>query len=122
MSLLGFLRALLGPNQSGGAAAVVTQGPHPANVPGVFYVEDGCCMACGVPEDVAPELFGWIDDANHCFVKRQPVDDAEFAQMLAAIQSAEAFCIRARNCPERWARQIRAVGEGDQIDSTVPDA
>jgi hypothetical protein len=28
--------------------------PHPANVPGDFYVEDGCCTMCEVPFAEAP--------------------------------------------------------------------
>ena len=36
--------------------------PHPANVPGDFYVEDGCCTMCLVPFTEAPELFGECQD------------------------------------------------------------
>ena len=44
--------------------------PHPANVPGPFYVEDGCCLACGVWEQEAPGLLAWLPDADvpHCYV------------------------------------------------------
>ena len=38
------------------------------NVIGPFYVEDGCCTLCAVPDAIAPELFykhfgdiGWVD-------------------------------------------------------------
>lgn len=70
--------------------------PHPANVPGQFYVEEGCCIACGVPEEIAPDLFGWVEGENHCFVKRQPSGAAELSQMLDAMCSSEVDCIRAR--------------------------
>ena len=49
--------------------------PHPEHATGPFYVEDGCCTACGVPEAMAPKLFAW-DGNSHCFVKRQPVTPA----------------------------------------------
>lgn len=43
--------------------------PYPKNVEGDFYVEDGCCTACDVPNYYAPELFEY-DDELHCFVAR----------------------------------------------------
>ena len=27
------------------------------NVAGDFYVEDGCCITCGVPTGIAPDIF-----------------------------------------------------------------
>ncbi len=72
--------------------------PHPSNVPGDFYVEDGCCTMCLVPFSEAPELFGEHQDArgSHCFVKQQPETPAEMAKMLNAIRCAELMCIRYR--------------------------
>ncbi len=53
--------------------------PHPSNVPGPFYVEYGCCITCGVWEDVAPDLLAWLEgDRPHCYVQRQPETDEEF--------------------------------------------
>ena len=53
--------------------------PHPANVPGPFYVEDGCCISCGRLEDVAPDLLAWLEDEDvpHCYVQRQPETDED---------------------------------------------
>ncbi len=34
---------------------------HPKSAPGDFYVEKGQCLACGVPQVVAPDLVGWAD-------------------------------------------------------------
>ena len=68
---------------------------YPANAPGEFYVEDQCCTLCGVPQVTAPELFSAIDDAaDHCYVKRQPANEAELARMLRTISGAELRCIR----------------------------
>jgi hypothetical protein len=80
--------------------------PHPANVPGPFYVENGCCMSCAVPESVAPELFGWLEDEPHCYVKRQPESPEEMAQMLEAMCSSEADCIRARSCSPEFLLEL----------------
>ncbi len=92
--------------------------PHPANVPGTFYVEDGCCISCGVWEDVAPDLLAWLPDGSysHCFVARQPETDEELSRMMDAMHFAEVDCIRARSCRPDWAERLRNAGLGDQID------
>src|SRR3954468_13491385 len=78
---------------------MVKRKPHPANVPGDFYVEDGCCTMCEVPFTFAPELFGEYQDPRgyaHCYVKRQPQTPSELSSMLDVIQCAELDCIRYR--------------------------
>ena len=92
--------------------------PHPANVPGPFYVEDGCCMSCGVWELEAPNLLGWVEDENtsHCYVKRQPETDSEFAQMMEAMKVGDADCIRVHNCRAGWLARLRKEGLGHHID------
>ena len=32
-----------------------------------FYVENGCCTSCGVPQLVAPDLVGWVEENTHCY-------------------------------------------------------
>lgn len=92
--------------------------PHPANVPGPFYVEDGCCLACGVWEAEAPGLLAWLPAADipHCYVARQPETEAEFGQMMSAMHFGEVDCIRVRNCKPDWAKRLREAGLGGQID------
>jgi hypothetical protein len=90
--------------------------PHPANVPGDFYVEDGCCTMCEVPFAEAPELFGTVHDPKgypHCFVKRQPATPAELDQMVSAIRCAELQCIRYRGVDRLI--QLRLVGDGEGV-------
>ena len=40
---------------------------------GDFYVQQGCCLSCGVPQEVAPTLVGWRDNQNStdCYWIRQ---------------------------------------------------
>ena len=93
--------------------------PHPANVPGPFYVEDGCCISCGVWEDVAPDLLAWQDvpdEYSHCYVSKQPETDAEFERMKQAMWIGEVDCIRVHNCRPNWERRLREAGFGHQID------
>jgi len=56
--------------------------PHSQNVPGPFYVEDGCCLLCDVPRSVAPEMFKYTDDQTHCFIYRQPESPADLEKMF----------------------------------------
>ena len=92
--------------------------PHPANVPGPFYVEDGCCLACGVWENEAPDLLAWLPDADtpQCYVARQPETDAEFDRMKAAMHVGEVDCLRVHACKPEWAARLRAEGLDHHID------
>lgn len=89
--------------------------PHSKNAPGDFYVENGCCMFCAVPSDIAPNLFAW-DGERHCYVARQPANDAETNQMLRAIRSAELGCIRYRGTDPQMFKRFGALGEPDLCD------
>jgi len=59
------------------------------NVPGDFYVEDGCCTLCGIPGVTAPELFGGFnpdgtipEGVEQCWIKRQPRSGAELDKIV----------------------------------------
>ncbi|MDT7533961.1 hypothetical protein OVY48_11055 [Sphingobium sp. SA2] len=91
--------------------------PHPANVPGSFYVENGCCLFCGVWEDVASDMMSWLgDDPGHCYISRQPQTDEEFGRMVEAMQINEVDCIRVRHCKSAWKDELIRQGLVDQID------
>ena len=93
--------------------------PHPKNVAGDFYVVNGCCTACGVPEGAAPELFAW-DKANHCFVKRQPKTRDDFERALHALRGAELQCIRYRGSDPDLMQRIADLGEPELCDLGPP--
>lgn len=98
--------------------------PHPANVPGDFYVEDGCCTMCLVPFAEAPELFGECQDPKgypHCFVKRQPETELEVKRMLSAIRCAELMCIRYRGNDRRIQLDLVESESGVVCDSLPTD-
>jgi hypothetical protein len=68
---------------------------HPLNVPGDFYVENGCCIACGVPESIAPELIGRTEEEVwHCYWKKQPKTKEEIKQAVDILHSQELGCHR----------------------------
>ncbi|UZK65512.1 ferredoxin [Sphingomonas sp. M1-B02] len=112
------LLALIGLRRAHASVEPFRLPPHPANVPGPFYVEDGCCISCGVWEDVAPDLLAWQEDgqSSHCYVARQPETDAEFGRMMAAMQVGEVDCIRVHNCQPDWARRLREAKLSHHID------
>jgi hypothetical protein len=89
--------------------------PHPSNVPGDFFVEDGCCLTCEVPFGDAPGLFAWAyspDGHPHCYVRKQPDTAEEREQMFAAIRHAEAGCIKYRGCDRAIQERLVEGGEG----------
>jgi len=94
--------------------------PFPENVPGDFYVEDGCCTSCGMPTSEAPELFAYAPD-GHCYVRKQPSSAKETWQMIGAFTVQDVGCIRYKG--KNRVVQIRLIGagEGDQCDHLSRD-
>lgn len=88
--------------------------PHPDNVDGPFYVVDGCCTSCGVPE-TAPDTFGFASD-GHCFVRRQPVNEDELHRMLRVVRTQELGCIRYRGNDSAVLRRLAEADEATQCD------
>jgi hypothetical protein len=98
--------------------------PHPANVPGDFYVEDGCCTMCEAPFGEAPGLFGVVQDAqgySHCHIQRQPQTSEEYEQMVMAIRVAEFRCIRYCGTDRLVQLRLIEVDEGEACDGLPPD-
>lgn len=89
------------------------------NVVGPFYVEDGCCTLCGVPQSMAPALFA-EDGQEHCYVRRQPNGEAETDAMLRVIATQELGCIRYGGSDHAILRRLVESGEGDQCDRPAP--
>ena len=91
--------------------------PHPENASGDFYVVDGCCTRCGVPEVEAPDIFALAtSDPSHCVIAKQPRTPAEVDRTLNAIQAAELGCIRYRGRNRAIIRKLEQMGEGGQYD------
>ena len=64
------------------------------NAPGDFFVQDDCCLLCGVPWHIAPDLFS--HDNTSCWVSRQPLTPDEQRRMLQVVETQELDCIRYR--------------------------
>ena len=98
--------------------------PHPANVSGDFFVEDGCCLTCDVPFNDAPDLFAWFVNSNggpHCYVKKQPLTPDEHKRMFTAISHAETGCIRYGGRDRTIQQRLVVIGEGSVCVDLPPD-
>jgi hypothetical protein len=68
---------------------------HSQPAKGDFYVNSDCCLACGVPQAIAPELVGSTEGEYwHCYWKRQPQNADEVAKALRILRTQEMFCHR----------------------------
>ncbi len=92
--------------------------PYGKNAAGAFYVVEGCCTLCGVPETVAPALFD--ADREQCFVRRQPATSRELGRMLLTVLTAEFACIRYRGDDAEILRRLAEMGEGQVCDVPPP--
>jgi hypothetical protein len=99
--------------------------PHKLNAPGDFYVEDGCCLACGIPESEAPELFAWEETENefhpghkssHCYVCRQPQTEAEIGKIISVMSYQELDCIRYKGTDPGILEKIERAGQAEYCD------
>jgi hypothetical protein len=89
------------------------------NVPGDFYVEDGCCVNCGVPMTEAPDLIRFDEDGleyPHCYVYRQPTTPDELDQMLGAMSFQEVGCIRYCGTNREILESFAAMGASAYCD------
>jgi hypothetical protein len=102
-----------------GQATMQVRKPHRLNVVGDFYVENGCCTACGVPELEAPALFAW-DQEHQCYVSKQPSNPDEVRGMLNAIACADLRCIRYRGRDPALLKALVDMGEVGQCDHPGP--
>src|SRR2546425_10393107 len=91
--------------------------PHPRNAVGDFYVERDCCTLCGVPWDVAPDLFSYDDTG--CWVARQPASATQETKMLEVFARQDLGCIRYRGRHPRILYALGGIGEQRQCDHPI---
>ena len=87
---------------------------HPKNAPGPFYVAEGECVGCGVPTEIAPDIFGSDDrgptSVARCFVRAQPCTAEALAEIVRAMTTAEVDCIRYRGCDPKTIAELDRQG------------
>jgi hypothetical protein len=92
---------------------------YPKNAPGDFYVEDGCCLLCGVPWYFAPDNFA-VDD-RQCYVQRQPANEAELIKMIKVMHIQELDCVRYKGRDRQIIDAIQSGSGGDQLIDAEED-
>ncbi len=88
----------------------------PRNVPGDFYVEEGCCMDCGLAEAEAPDLLASLKDVENCYFKKQPATPEELEQAVQAMRVSDMGCHRYGGKEAGILRRLRAEGLEAQCD------
>ena len=73
-------------------------------------------MCCDVPLNEAPELFEY-DQAQHCYVCKQPSNANELEQILNAIQFSETQCIRYRGNDPDLLKALKELDLAEVCDS-----
>src|SRR4030095_667258 len=94
--------------------------PHPNNVDGPFYVENGCCLSCDIPKSEAPGHFEYDDDF-HCYVSCQPQTQDETTKMIRVAWEAELQCIRYRGTDPDILRRLAELELRDICDIEPPE-
>lgn len=93
---------------------------HVNNVPGDFYVEDGCCTSCEIPFVEAPGHFAFGAD-GHCYVCKQPSTPQEADGMVHAAEVSELHCIRYAGSDPDILKKLIAVKRKDLCDVLQQD-
>ena len=94
--------------------------PHPLNVPGPFYVGDGCCTGCMAAVDEAQGLLRYDEPASNCYVLKQPSSADELTRMVRAASVAELQCLRYRGTDPSVLRRLAEAGLASLCDSPAP--
>jgi hypothetical protein len=89
---------------------------HPLNAEGPFYVENGCCLACDLPRQVAPDMFKYNETEGHCYVYKQPETQEQLCRMIEVVQCAELACVRCRSRDEHLLRRLKEKGLESECD------
>jgi len=65
---------------------------------------------------MAPEMFKYTADEQHCFVYRQPENSADWQKMIEVLQTQDIGCIRCCSRDRDVLRRLKALGLQDACD------
>ena len=75
--------------------STTSNSPNAVSARGDFYVQESCCLSCGVPQLIAPELVGWTEEKSpSCYWIRQPESPEEVDRAIKIIHTQELGCHR----------------------------
>ncbi len=73
-----------------------------------IYVQNDCCTGCGVPYQLAPELF--VNGEHGCSLQRQPATSTELRQALRVLRTQDLGCVRYRGQNPRVLAVLSQIG------------
>ena len=65
---------------------------------------------------MAPEMFKYTDDEQHCFIYRQPENPADLEKMFQVLKTQDILCIRCRSRDRGLLKQLKQQGLKDTCD------
>jgi hypothetical protein len=85
----------------------------PTGARGVYVLSE-CCLDCGVPWTVAPEIFA--EGEGSCIVRRQPSGPTELRRVLRVFRNQDLNCIRYGGRNRRAIAILKRAGCADACD------
>lgn len=89
----------------------------PSNAPGPFYVVNGECITCMLPESEAPELMGFDQAQQHCYFQRQPATAEETENAIVAVAVACCSALRYAGDDPSTVQRLKALQSTEQCDA-----
>src|SRR5678815_2700443 len=83
-----------------------------------FYIQSDCCLSCGVPQKIAPELFGWSGEG--CCINRQPNTKEELDKTVELLWAQEVGCIRYGGDDPIILQRLAELGITEHCDAPPP--
>src|SRR5262245_35078661 len=93
---------------------------YPLNAKGDFYVENGICLCCMIPEIEAPELMDFNKTEMHCFFKCHSLTEQEREHAIQAVASSDIQGLRYAGNDRYVLDRLVALGAADCCDVLKP--
>jgi hypothetical protein len=85
-----------------------------------IYVESDCCTSCGIPWELAPEVFS--EGEQSCVVRRQPETLTELRRTLRVLRTQDLGCVRYGGSDARVLRILTRAGCANTCDQRAAPA
>ena len=93
---------------------------YPLNAKGEFYVENGICLCCMIPETEAAELMGFDHEAMHCYFKQQPFTSDELEHAITAVAASDIQGLHYAGSNKYVLGRLVELGASDCCDALTP--
>ena len=93
---------------------------YPLNAKGEFYVENGICLCCMIPEIEAAELMAFDNEAMHCYFKQQPLTSEDLEHAIAAVAASDIQGLRYAGHDKYVLDRLVELAAADCCDALTP--